>query len=78
MARLTSAQRNSLPAADFAGPNRSYPDNDPTHARLAKAMVSKYGSPAEQSAVDAKVASKYPGMGGKQKLARSLSAKSSR
>jgi hypothetical protein len=35
MARLTAARRSKLPASKFAGPNKSFPINDPTHARLA-------------------------------------------
>ncbi|HZP68365.1 MAG TPA: hypothetical protein VFB29_00350 [Pseudolabrys sp.] len=35
MARLSSLARKQLPARDFAGPNRSFPINDKTHARLA-------------------------------------------
>lgn len=35
MAKLTSATRKSMPKGDFAGPGRSFPVNDKTHARLA-------------------------------------------
>lgn len=35
MATLTSAKRAKMPASKFAGPGRSFPVNDPTHARLA-------------------------------------------
>lgn len=35
MAKLTTTQRNAIPAKQFAGPNRSFPINDPTHARMA-------------------------------------------
>jgi len=35
MAKLTSKQRNKLPASKFAGPNRSFPVNDANHARAA-------------------------------------------
>lgn len=41
MAKLTSKQRNALPASKFAGPNRSYPVNDASHARNAKARASQ-------------------------------------
>lgn len=35
MAKLTAAARKKIPAGKFAGPGRSFPINDPTHARLA-------------------------------------------
>lgn len=54
MARLTTAQRNALPASDFAGPNRSYPINDAAHARAAKSRASQFASAALRKKVDAK------------------------
>lgn len=54
MAKLTTAERNALPAKDFAGPNRSYPVNDASHAKNAKARVSQFGSPSLKKKVDAK------------------------
>lgn len=41
MAKLTSKQRNKLPAHEFAGPERSYPIPDKSHARNALARVSQ-------------------------------------
>jgi hypothetical protein len=35
MAKLTTAQRNKLPASAFAGPGRTYPVEDKKHARAA-------------------------------------------
>lgn len=35
MARLTAAQRKKLPASSFAGPGRSFPVNDKSHAEAA-------------------------------------------
>ena len=35
MADLTAQKRKSVPKKDFAGPGKSFPINDPTHARLA-------------------------------------------
>jgi hypothetical protein len=32
---LNTAARAKMPAADFAGPGKSFPISDPTHARLA-------------------------------------------
>lgn len=54
MAKLTTKQRNALPASDFAGPNRTYPVNDAAHAKNAKSRVAANGSPALQAKVDAK------------------------
>jgi len=41
MAKLTTKQRNALPASDFAGPGRSYPVNDRAHAANAKARAAQ-------------------------------------
>ena len=35
MAKLTSEQRKNIPQGEFAGPGRSFPINDKTHARMA-------------------------------------------
>ena len=35
MAKLTSKTRKAMPKKDFAGPGRSFPDEDKKHARLA-------------------------------------------
>ena len=35
MAKLTASKRNSMSKSSFAGPGRSFPINDKTHARLA-------------------------------------------
>ena len=63
MAKLTTAGRNKIASKNFAGPGRSYPVEDKSHARAALSMVSKYGSPAVKSEVRAKVHEKYPGIG---------------
>ena len=60
---LSTKERNSLPAKDFAGPDRSYPINDANHARNALSRVSQFGSSAEKKAVRSKVAKKFPGIG---------------
>lgn len=39
MAKLSSAERNKLPAKEFAGPDRSYPVPDRSHAANAKARA---------------------------------------
>jgi hypothetical protein len=41
MAKLTTKARKALPAAKFAGPNRSYPVPDRSHAANAKARASE-------------------------------------
>ena len=59
MAKLSTAARKALPASTFAGPGRSYPVPDRSHAANAKARVSqqvKKGnlSPATAAKIDAK------------------------
>ena len=39
MAKLSSSERNKLPAKEFAGPDRSYPVPDRSHAANAKARA---------------------------------------
>lgn len=64
MAKLTAAKRNKLPTSSFAiKSDRSYPINDPSHARNALARVSQFGSPEEKAKVRAAVANRYPGIG---------------
>ena len=65
MSKLTSAERNALPDSDFAGPNRSYPIEDPSHARNALSRVAQNGGPALQSKVKAKVHAKFTDIGKK-------------
>jgi hypothetical protein len=60
--RLTAKARNKIPTKDFAGPDRSYPVEDASHARNALARVSQHGSPELQAKVKAKVRRKYPGI----------------
>lgn len=62
MADLTSRARNALPTKDFAGKDRSYPINDPNHARAALSRASQNASPAQQKTIKAKVHAKYPGI----------------
>jgi hypothetical protein len=40
MAKLTTKSRDKLPAKDFAGKDRSYPIENKSHARDAKARAS--------------------------------------
>lgn len=41
MSKLSTKARKALPAKDFAGPGRSYPVEDKSHARNAKARASQ-------------------------------------
>jgi len=62
MAKLTAKARNKIPSKDFAGPDRSYPVEDASHARNALARVSQHGTPALKAKVRAKVRATYPGI----------------
>jgi hypothetical protein len=61
MAKLTTAKRNALPNSAFAGPNRTFPINDRTHAIKAE-QLGRPG-PELRAKIDAKVARKFPGLG---------------
>lgn len=59
MAKLTSKARNDLPKGKFAGPDRSYPVPDKSHAANAKARASEMEhkgriSKSEERRIDAK------------------------
>lgn len=41
MSKLTAAKRKKLPASSFAGPDRSYPVNNKSHAINAKARAAQ-------------------------------------
>ena len=62
MAKLNVKTRNALPGKDFAGPDRSYPINDASHARNALARSSQNASPKLKAKVQAKVHRKFPGI----------------
>jgi hypothetical protein len=62
VAKLTARSRNALPAKEFAGPGRSFPIPDASHARNALARVSNK-SPAVKAEVRAKVHAAYPKIG---------------
>jgi hypothetical protein len=62
MAKLSAKRRNALPAKSFAGPDRSYPVEDASHARNALARVSQHGSSALKAKVRSKVKKKFPGI----------------
>ena len=59
MAKLSTKSRNALLTKSFAGPDRSYPVNDRSHAANAKARASEMAnkgriSSAEKSRIDSK------------------------
>lgn len=62
MAKLTTRARKALPASDFAGPGRTYLDENASHARNALARVASK-APALKARVRASVHRKYPGIG---------------
>lgn len=41
MAKLTTKERKAIPTGNFAGPNRTYPVPDKSHAGNAKARASQ-------------------------------------
>lgn len=63
MAKLSSGERNALPAKEFAGPDRSYPIPDASHARNALARASQHAYPALKAKIAAKVHKKFPDIG---------------
>lgn len=59
MAKLSTAARKKLPAGKFAGPDRSYPVPDKSHAANAKARATQAVnagrmSKGEEKKIDAK------------------------
>ena len=62
MAKLTAKTRNALPSKAFAGPDRSYPIQDASHARNALARVSQHGGSDLKARVRAAVHRKFPGI----------------
>ena len=63
MAKLTAGKRNALPGKAFAGPERSYPINNASHARNALSRVSQFGTDDLKARVRAKVHKKFPTIG---------------
>lgn len=59
MAKLTSKGRAKLPSAKFAGPDRSYPVPDRSHAANAKARATQAAEAGQISkAVEARIDAK--------------------
>ncbi len=63
MARLTAKARKAIPTSKFAGPSRSYPIPDRSHAINAEARATQYASPALKARVQAAVKRAFPGLG---------------
>lgn len=69
MATLTAEDRKSMPAKSFAGPGRSFPVNDDTHARMAISGATSSEragniSSSEEDAIKAKARAKLGDKGG--------------
>jgi len=62
MAKLNAKKRNRLPASSFAGPDRSFPIEDKSHARNALARAASK-PPAEKARIRAAVHRKFPSIG---------------
>lgn len=62
MAILTTAKRKKLASSQFAGPDRSYPIPDASHARNALARAAQNASPEEQQKIKDKVKRKFLGI----------------
>lgn len=60
MAKLTAKTRAAIPTSEFAGPDRSYPVEDRTHAVNALSRVSQFGTADLKAKVREKVYRKYP------------------
>lgn len=60
MAKLTAKARKAIPTSSFAGPDRSYPIEDASHARNALSRVSQFGSSQLKAKVRAKVKKRFP------------------
>lgn len=78
MAKLTAKTRNALPAKSFAGPDRSYPIADASHARNALSRVSANGSPALKAKVRSAVKAKYPSIGVAKEVTRRVGQRNDR
>ena len=60
MSKLTAKRRNALPASTFAGPDRSYPIPDASHAVNALARASQNAGPDLKAKIRANVHRKFP------------------
>lgn len=62
MAKLTTKQRKGLANKSFAGPDRSYPIENASHARNALARASQHAGSELKARIRRKVHAKYPGI----------------
>lgn len=60
MGTLSTKARNKLPGSAFAGPGRSYPINDASHARNALARAAQHASPELEAKIKSKVRKRFP------------------
>lgn len=60
MAKLNAASRAKISSGDFAGPARSYPIPDKSHARNALARAAQNATPALKNRITAKVRDRFP------------------
>ena len=68
MAKLTAKQRKKIPTSKFAGPGRSYPVEDKSHAANAKARATQAVKAGRMSAGQAaKIKAKANRVLGKKK-----------
>jgi hypothetical protein len=63
MAKLSAGRRKAMPKSEFAGPGRSFPINDPTHARMAISGATRSEragniSPSTEASIKAKARAK--------------------
>ena len=72
MAKLTAKARKKIPDSDFAGPNRSYPIEDKSHARNA---LSRASGKSVEGRVRAAVKRKYPDIGSAKKTTKGKKGK---
>lgn len=78
MAKLTAKSRNALPDSAFAGPGRSYPVENASHARNALARASQHADPALEAKIKAKVRKKFPNIAVEGEPAKSRADRSKR
>lgn len=69
MAKLTTKQRNALPASDFVFPKeRKFPIEDASHARDAESRAAAKGGSVEKK-VRAAVHRNFPAIGNRERAA---------
>lgn len=78
MAKLSSKARSNLPASAFAGPGRSYPVQDASHARNALARAAQHAPKSLQTKIKAKVRKKFPSIAVEGEPSRTRSDRKSR